>query len=454
MDKILLFYVMLLSVLVIYIIYTIPKVKENINLTKITNDSTCSATNCKDVGVQKRLVKCYDPDYNTPLPDGSCSNLTAPTNTQLCMNRNCRDWKVDPWSSACSLCRQPTDNSRPVSTVSRNVYCPSSDPTNCNQDLYDSKTNPKGKPSETMTCPDTICSALSGHYIITNPVDTIPFQGFRYESGNINNVNVMIDTIYFPVGLSGNFLLSIIWYGKGEVSSNTYIPYVKYSNISLVKYFNAGNKSSINNQLSEGSLGNTLFFMVTFTIIDQGTPSSISFDKGFLLPLRTKSADLFLTKLNDNVDILCNPCDKKIGNLPLMTYYQILTPTEDNLFGGSKLIFDSIDISMSRDVSSDFPVQNLIIPYSNSKFLFIFQMSGTTRVFSPVVEYVNISRKICFNNNTVKDNVSEPDFNTVSLYMSVITLRGPSDGIIKFYSGSVPTGAICDIFLIQLDETF
>lgn len=437
--------------MITYIIYlrNISNIKEDINFVKTTNDNACSAINCEDTGIQKRVVKCYDPDSDVFLPDSKCSNLNMPPESQSCVNKNCVMWSVDPWSSVCNICRQPSDPAVGTKNITRNVYCPSSDQSNCNQNVYDPVSNPMGKPPGTMMCVDVVCTALSGHYTATKPPDQNPFQDFTYVSGNINNISVLNNTIFIPSGLVGSFMLSIVWYGV-ESRVATFIPVVEYSNISPLNYLGAGTKSIIqNSSVNEGS-SRVLFFLATFSIVDRGTSSTIMFDGNFALPTSSNSADLFLVKLNDNVNISCNPCDSRIGNLPLLAYHQILSPTIQNVFGGRKLIFDSIGISVEHNKTATGPVYDITIPYSESKFMLVMEWTGDLNSSYSSVVYSNIDVKSSFNKNTLKKASNDGYMTKAFLYMTIFTLKGPSDGTIIFYA-TIPSNALGDIFLIELD---
>ena len=455
MDKITIFYVMLLLAMIIfYVVHSrkISKGKQNVKNTKTTIDSKCSATNCADMGTQVRVVKCYNPLTNTPIPVDSCSNLNMPPAIQSCVNQNCVDWTADNWTSSCNLCRQQTDPVPASKTVSRNVSCPSSDPSNCNQLPYDAAHNPRGKPVDSITCPDTVCSALSGHYVSIGPPDDVPLQGLSHISGNINYLSVLGNTISIPNGLIGNFMISIVWNGVSSYKS-TNIPPVKYSNILPLNCFGAGTKSIVQNSATN-SLGpsSILFFLMTFSIVDYGSSSKIVFDGSFSMPTSPSTADLFIIKINDNINLLCNPCVPQLGNSPLLGYHQLLTPNTDNVLGGDKLIFDSIGLSNYADTTS-FSTQDLNIPYSSSTFLFILELSGTNIHPILTLQTLNINILSYFNGGKASKITNIRQYSNTFLYMFVFSLSGPSDGTIQL-SGSIPANTVGDIFVIELDNSF
>lgn len=465
MDKITLFYVILLSMMVIFHVCYFQKVskkKPDIKNTKVIADKTCSAISCADTGSQVRVVKCYNPLTNKPLPFESCSNLNQPPTFRSCANQNCVDWTTGAWSSNCNMCRQQTEPPSETKTITRNVSCPSSDASNCDQLPYNPRTNPRGKPIESMVCSDNVCSALSGHYIINAPPDDDPFQGFSNVSGNIRNVRIFNDAIIIPNGLIGNFMISIVWYGGISSQKLTNVPPVKYSNILPLNYFGAGTKSVFQNSSIDSTdlrsyQATNLFFLMTFSIIDFGSMSKIMFDGKFSLPTSTNSADLFIVKLNDNVNLLCNPCVSQIGNLPLLAYHQLLTPTIDDLFGGRKLIFDSIGISTSFAQNNDggVTVQPLIIPYSSSTFLLVVEWSGTysrDRITIDTATFEGINVMSYFNRGELYSATNAREYSDVFLYMIIFTLVGPMDGKINF-AEYIPENSVGDIFLIELDSS-
>ena len=223
------------------------------------------------------------------------------------------------------------------------------------------------------------------------------------------------NTILLPTGLSGTFLLLLIYYMSGTSPPAMNITYTT-SGLTVISpgTQNLGSFSRAFNNTALGSkMNNYLGIVFTITNPDYTTRPTITFTcSNYSSYDSTYYPDLFMMQLNSFQSTGCsqtitkqlgfNPSTCRIGNLPFMSQYQFTTGSTSFPFGTSPTqISDSLPITIANTSTN---VSTITIP--NVSTYYVSPFAGiTTMNFMLLIQWVGTA----VSSSSVTVSYSGPD---------------------------------------------